>query len=126
MANSSTLSCTVVRVTRHDTVLIRVHCPPIQSQINMHMVLEGVKVQRKAKSEIIDWVDVHADSDRDNFLTWEWFRDSYGRVLGDLTDPQTGDSLTQWLLSRRVAKPWPDHYLAILRDMVAAEGPEEC
>jgi len=45
-------------------------------------------------------------------------------VLGDLADLQTGETLTGWLLERKVAEPWPDHYLDILRNLVAGEEPE--
>lgn len=94
--------------------------------LNVHIVLEGVSCRPEARQEIIDWCELHADADRLRLVTWEWFRDSYGRVLGDLADLTTGSPLTQWLLDRKVAEARPDHYLEILRDMVGAEGPEEC
>lgn len=120
------LTCTVIRVTRPDTVLVRTYCPVIQSMLNVHIVLEGVSCMPEARQEIIDWCELHADAERLRLVTWEWFRDSYGRVLGDLADLTTGNPLTQWLLDRKVAEARPDHYLEILRDMVGAEGPEAC
>lgn len=126
MVGKEALTCQVIRVTRPDTVLIRTYCPQIQGNAHVHLVLEGVKCFRKATPEIIDWVDIHADAGRLKLITWEWFRDEYGRVLGDLVDLQTGEPLTQWLIERKVAKPRPDHYLEVLRNMVNCEEPDAC
>lgn len=116
------MTCVVVRVTRPDTLLIRTYLPQVQATVSVHLVLEGVTCRPEAKEEIIDWCEIHADAERLRLISWEWFRDSYGRVLGDLADLQTGETLTQWLLERKVAEPRPDHYLDILR----AEGWESC
>jgi hypothetical protein len=120
------LTCQVIRVTRPDTILIRTYSPPMQANVHVHLVLEGVRCKPAAKQEILDWVEIHADAERLRLVTWEWFRDSYGRVLGDLADLQTGEPLTQWLIDRGVAKPRPDHYLEVLRNMVASEEPDAC
>lgn len=117
------LTCQVIRVTRPDTLLVRTYCPQIQGNTHIHLVLEGVKCARRAKQEIIDWLEVHSDAGRLRLVTWEWFRDTYGRVLGDLADLQTGEPLTQWLIDREVAQSRPDHYLEILRNMVDCEEP---
>lgn len=126
MVSKEALTCQVIRVTRPDTVLIRTYCPQIQGNTHVHLVLEGVKCFRKATPEIIDWVEIHSDAGRLRLVTWEWFRDTYGRVLGDLVDLQTGEPLTQWLIDRKVAKPRPDHYLEVLRNMVNCEEPDAC
>jgi hypothetical protein len=120
------MTCQVIRVTRPNTILIRTYSPPMQASVHVYLVLEGVRCKKTARQEILDWVEIHADAERLGLVTWEWFRDSYGRVLGDLSDPQTGDTLTQWLMDRKVAQPRPDHYLEILRQMVASEEPEAC
>lgn len=120
------MTCVVVRVTRPDTLLIRTYCPQVQSTVSVHLVLEGVTCSAQSKEEIIDWCELHADAERLRLITWEWFRDAYGRVLGDLGDLQTGETLTQWLLDRKVAEPRPDHYLDILRSIADSEGPEPC
>jgi endonuclease YncB( thermonuclease family) len=120
------MTCQVIRVTRPDTILIRTYSAPVQANVHVHLVLEGVRCKRAARQEILDWVEVHADAERLSLVTWEWFRDSYGRVLGDLADRQTGETLTQWLIDRGVAKSRPDHYLEILRSMVASEEPDQC
>jgi hypothetical protein len=124
MVATQPLTCSVIRVTRPDTVLIRVYCQPIQGNAHVHVVLEGIECQPEAKQEIIDWIEIHSDASRLQFTTWEWFRDAYGRVLGDLADLQTGEPLTAWLLERGVAESRPDHYLEILRELVQGEGPE--
>lgn len=126
MVGKEALTCQVIRVTRPDTVLIRTYCPQLQGNAHVHLVLEGVKCGRRSTAEIIDWVDIHADAGRLKLITWEWFRDEYGRVLGDLVDLQTGEPLTQWLIDRKVAKPRPDHYLEVLRNMVNCEEPDAC
>lgn len=126
MVGKEAMTCQVIRVTRPDTVLVRAYCPQLQGNTHVHLVLEGVKCFRKATPEIIDWVDIHADAGRLKLITWEWFRDEYGRVLGDLVDLQTGEPLTQWLIERKVAKPRPDHYLEVLRNMVNCEEPDAC
>lgn len=118
------MTCQLIRVTRPDTCLVRTYLPAVQGHVTVNLVLEGVKCKRSARQEIIDWVEIHADADRLKLITWEWFRDEYGRVLGDLGDLQTGETLTQWLLDRKVAEPRPDHYLDILRNMVASEEPD--
>jgi hypothetical protein len=124
MVSAEPMTCQVIRVTRPDTCLIRTYCPAVQSQVHVYLVLEGVECEPEARQEIIDWVEVHADAERLRLVTWEWFRDQYGRVLGDLADLQTGETLTAWLLERKVAEPRPDHYLDILRNLVAGEEPE--
>lgn len=126
MARQEPLTCIVVRVTRPDTLLIRCYCPQVQSMINTYLVLEGVTCEPEAKAEILDWCELHADAERLRLMTWDWFRDNYGRVLGDLADIQTGETLTQHLLDAKVAEPRPDHYLDILRSIAEAEGPDSC
>lgn len=120
------MTCQVIRVTRPDTILIRTYCPQVMASVHVYLVLEGVACKPEAKQEILDWVEVHADAERLRLITWEWFRDSYGRLLGDLADLQSGETLTQWLLDRHVAESRPDHYLEILRTMVASEEPDQC
>lgn len=126
MVGKEAMTCQVIRVTRPDTVLVRAYCPQLQGNTHVHLVLEGVKCGRRCTAEIIDWVEIHADAGRLKLITWEWFRDEYGRVLGDLVDLQTGEPLTQWLIDRKVAKPRPDHYLEVLRNMVNCEEPDAC
>lgn len=94
--------------------------------INTYLVLEGVTCHPEAREEIIDWCELHGDAERFRLLIWQWFRDNYGRVLGDLADIRTGEPLTQHLLDAKVAEPRPDHYLDILLSNTESEGPEPC
>lgn len=114
---SEPMTAVLVRVTRPDTLLVRTFVPHVQSMLNVYLVLEGIACQPDAQQEIEDWCEIHADAERLKLITWEWFRDAYGRVLGDLADLETGETLTQWLLDRKVAEPRPDHYLDILRSL---------
>jgi hypothetical protein len=114
----------VIRVTRPDTLLIRTFVPSVSANVNMHLVLENVKCQPEAKQEIVDWCELHADWERLRLISPEWVRDSYGRVLGDLADLQSGEVLTTYLLERHVASPWPNHYYDVLTEGLLSGGPE--
>jgi hypothetical protein len=115
MERTEAVTCTAVRVTRRDTVLIRAFCPQIQSSVSTYLVLEGVKCSKDATACIEDWLDLHGEQDRFRLTTWQWFRDQYGRVLGDLCDISSGECLTDHLIEQGVATHWPDHYLSVLR-----------
>ena len=84
----------VVRVTRPDTIMIRSSVPQLQSMITHYLVLEGVNCNDEAKAAIVDWCEVHQEGGRFRLLNADWFRDSFGRLLGDLQDLSTGETLT--------------------------------
>ena len=115
----------VVRVTRPDTVLIRTMVPHVQSMLSVYMVLEGVRCKPEAKQAVADWVEIHADADRLRLVHVDWFRDSFGRLLGDLADIQSGETLTQYLLDNHFAVPRPDHYINIVESMLRSVEPED-
>jgi hypothetical protein len=116
---------TVVRVTRPNTVIIRTLVPHVQSMLSTYLVLEGVKCRAEAKQAIADWVEIHADAGRLRLHHVDWFRDSYGRLMGDLIDLQTGESLTGYLLEQGYAQPRPGHYADIIESMLRSVEPEE-
>lgn len=116
---------TVVRVTRPDTVLLRTMVPHVQSMLSIYMVLEGVKCKPEAKQAIADWVEIHADADRLRLIHVDWFRDSFGRLLGDLGDIQSGETLTKFLLDHHYAVHRPDHYVNIIESMIRSVEPED-
>lgn len=121
------LTCTVIRVTRPDTVLVRTFAPQVQAAISIYLLLEGVKCAPEAKHEIVDWCEMHQDFDRLKLVTFDWARDQYGRVLGNLADIQTGEMLTDYLLDRHVAEPYPNHYMDMLQRLISdSVEPEEC
>lgn len=115
---------TVIRVTRPDTVLIRTVCPLLQSRVSIYMVLEGVRPEPEAKRAIVDWVEIHADADRLRLLATDWVRDEYGRLLGDLADLQSGELLTDWLVSQGHARPYEHHFLDVVESMLRSQEPE--
>ena len=111
------MTCTLVRVSRPDTAIVRTYCPHIQSMVNVYLVLEGIECRPEAQEEIERWCDIHAESDRLKLVTWQWFRDQYGRVLGDIADISSGESLTDYLQEAGLATYRPDHYLEVIREM---------
>ena len=114
----------VIRVPRADTLLVRTFIPAIQARVTTTVVLVGVKPKPEAQQFIIDWVEVHADAERLRLLTWDWARDSYGRLLADLGDPKSGEMLTDYLREQGVAEDWPNHYLETLTEAMTAPEPE--
>lgn len=116
----------VIRVLRKDTILIRCVCPHIQSQVSMYMTPAELWCEENAVKGIIDWVECHADADRLKLITWDWMRDEYGRLLADLQDIQTGEMMTDYLVSVGAAKPRPHHYLDVIHTIAAAREPDEC
>lgn len=115
---------TFVRVSRPDTLMIRLMVPQIQSLVTTRLLLEGVECYPEAVDEIDTWCDLHGSGDQFRLVTPDFFRDSYGRMLGDLQDMDTGEMLTDHLMDTGVAIAKPNHYLDLLRDMLASGGPE--
>jgi hypothetical protein len=114
----------VIRVLRPDTYLIRAACPLIQSQVSMYMTPCGIECNPGCEPEVIDWVELHADAERVGLETAEYLRDEFGRLLADLTDLRTGESLTSYLLSRGVAKERPSHVREVMECLMVAKEPE--
>ena len=117
------LTCQVIRVCRPDTLMVRTHVPQLASSATIHLVLEGVKCRKTTAPAVVDWVEIHQDWGRLALITFDWIRDSYGRVLGDLADRQSGETLTAFLLQNTSATPWPDHHLEVIRQMMHATEP---
>jgi hypothetical protein len=109
---------TVIRATRCDTVHVRLMVPAIQSMVAARVVLEGVICQPEAREAIDDWVEIHGNEDRLRLITADFFRDSYGRILGDLQDLDSGEMLTDYLIDIGVAESRPNHYIDLLREMM--------
>lgn len=118
------LTAQVIRITRPDTLMVRTHVPQLQSQATIYCVVAGVSVEPTAKPHIIDWVECHQDFGRIRLVT-DWLRDTYGRVLADLADGSTGETLSSYLVSHNVAAPWDTHYLDTFRDLMTAEEPDD-
>lgn len=114
----------VIRVTLPDTLVVRTPVKELQSYATVHLALFGVECAAEAKGKIVDWVELHSDTGRLFMLTVEWLRDGYGRLVGDLADMQTGETLTGWLIAQGVAKPRPSHFAEILDAGIESEEPE--
>jgi hypothetical protein len=115
---------TVIRVTRPDTILIRATSSLLQSMVSTYLALEGVTCDKRAEDAIIDWVEVHADAERLHLFTCDWLRDEYGRLLGDLADIQTGETLTSYLLEQGVAQVRPNHVFDVIFTLCNGKEPE--
>lgn len=115
----------VLQVTRPDTLKIRVPNIQLGCMTTIYLVLEGVKCGEHADSAIVDWCEMHASFGRLRLHTGTWLRDLYGRVLGDLADPDTGELLTDYLVEAGVAEDYPAHYMDTLNAVIHAKEPEE-
>ena len=73
---------------------------------------------------ILDWLEVHADYERLTLVTCDWVRDSYGRVLGDVLDVRSKESLTEYLIQSGAATQRANHLESVLTDMLSAPEPE--
>ena len=117
-------SVRVIRVTRPDTILIRATSALLQSMVSTYMVIEGVTCKPEAVDSIIDWVEIHADAERLNLVAFDWVRDEYGRLLGDLADIQTGETLSAYLIEQGVAAANPNHYMDVIYTLFSGKEPE--
>ena len=98
---------------------------PLQSYCSHYVVLAGVECNPDhGIQHVIDWLETHADFERCELRTYDWLRDSYGRLLGNLLDRQTGDSLTDYLLGLGVATAVPTHYADTITEMLTSQEPE--
>lgn len=118
------LTAQVVRVTRPDTLMVRTHVPQLQSQTTVYCVVAGVSCEPTAREHIIDWVEAHQDFGRIRLVT-DWLRDSHGRVLADLADIQSGESLSSYLIDQGAAKQYGTHYVDTFRELMEAEEPDD-
>ncbi len=121
MGKSPTL-VNFVRTSRPDTVHVRMLVPQIQSMVGAYILLEGVECIPEAKEEIDNWIEARNGGDHLELVTPDFFRDTYGRVLGDLKDRSTGAMLTRHLLEVGVAEEKPNHYIELLREMLSSGG----
>lgn len=124
MEEPNSLACEVIRVTRPNTLIIRTLVAPIQSYATTYAVLAGVRCRPSATREIIDWLEIHSDFGRFELMVFDWMRDSFGRLLANICDRRTGDTLTAYLLQREVAVPRGDHLESVMADLLNAQEPE--
>lgn len=125
MDEPRTLNCEVIRVTRPNTLLIRAMSEIMQSYASTYLCLAGVRCKRKATKDIIDWLEIHGDFGRYELLVFDWMRDTYGRLLGNVIDRRTGEALTTYLVQRGSAVERPGHLEDVMRDILSAPEPDE-
>lgn len=124
MVIPESLNAQVIRVTRPDTLMVRTHVPQLQSQATVYCVVAGVSCEPTATEHIIDWVEAHQDFGRIRLVT-DWLRDTHGRVLADLADMQSGESLSSYLIDCGAAKPYDTHVLDTFREMMESQEPDD-
>lgn len=105
----------VMRITRDDTVQVREYCPLCGNTDSLYIVLAEVFCDG-TKEHIRDWVELHEHSIV--LRVYDYLRDEYGRVLGDLFDRDTGESLTQYLIGVGVAKQRPHHVTEVFENVL--------
>jgi hypothetical protein len=125
MEPERTLTCEVIRVTRPNTLLIRTMAEAMQSYATIYLVLAGVRCKPSATRDIIDWLEINSDFGRYELMVFDWMRDSYGRLLGNILDRRTGDALTTYLIQRGSARPRDNHLDEVMRELLSAQEPEE-
>jgi hypothetical protein len=92
---------------------------------SVYLVLHGVRCQPEAVSEVIDWLEIHADCQRYNLMVCDWVRDSFGRLLGDIVDKRSGECLTDYLIQRGVATVRRRHLDSVMIDLLNSQEPDE-
>lgn len=105
----------VLRITRDDTIQVREWCPACGQVNNCYIVLAEVFCDN-SQGHIRDWVEVHAGSIE--LKIYDYLRDEYGRLLADLFDRETGETLTKYLIDCGVAKPRPHHIGQVFESIV--------
>lgn len=125
MGEPRALTCQVIRVTRPNTLLIRTLAEVMQSYASTYLVLAGVRCRPSATQDIIDWLEIHGDFGRYDLMVFDWMRDSYGRLLGNILDRRTGEALTTYLIQRGSARERANHLDEVMRELMSAQEPEE-
>jgi len=126
MDDPSSVMAFVVRVTRPNTILLRVFLYGTEKSETHYVVLSGVKVKKKqAVGNIIDWCELHSCAGKHGLAVKGWIRDSFGRLIGDLYDLQTGETLSEFLLLRGDAVKWPSQVQEAMDDLLFSQEPED-
>lgn len=110
----------VLRVVGHDTLQMRTWCPLTQARSTLYATLCGVSCREDAKEHIIDWCEIHADAERLRLVSYDYLRDEYGRLLVDLADINSGETLSAYLISLGAAESRPKHIMDMLGVMLTS------
>lgn len=114
----------VTRVTRSDTLQVRAYCPLVRARCEIPVVVAGVWCNSDATNHIVDWCEIHADAGRLKLIPYDYMRDEYGRMVADIADIQSGETLSAYLISVGVAKSRPHHMLEVMGTMIASREPD--
>lgn len=114
----------VTRVTRDDTIQVRAFCPLARARCEISVVVAGVWCTADAANHIVDWCEIHADAGRLKLMPFDYMRDEYGRLVADIADIQSGETLSAYLISVGVAKSRPHHMLEVMGLMMASREPD--
>jgi len=123
--DADALTCSVTRVTRPDTLMIRTVVPQLQSKCTVYMRLAGVDVKPGVMPRVLDWLEVHGHFGLYQLDHCDWLRDEYGRLLGDLADRVTGDTLAGHLIKEGLAFSNPSHVQQVMATLLTSAEPEE-
>lgn len=100
--------------------------PAISANVNVYAVPIGTKNHTPdCQQAIVDWVEVHADHGRLYLDSHEWWRDSYGRLLVDLLDVQSKESLCDYLIKNDCCDDHPNHVFDCLTMMLDSKEPDD-
>lgn len=115
---------TVSRVTRHDTLQCRVYSPLLRARCDIALTPAGVWCLYHATDHILDWCEIHADAERLKLMPFDFLRDEFGRLVADLADIQSGETLSAYLISIGAAKPRPHHILEVMGAYMSSREPD--
>ncbi len=122
MENQEPMMCSVIRVMRPDTLVVRVPCPQIMGRVSMYCTLVGCSdFSSDCRDAIVDWCELHQDGGRLLFVTADWLRDSHGRLLIDLMDIQSKECLTDYLIEYDYCDQNDNHVIDCVRDMLDSQ-----
>jgi hypothetical protein len=115
---------TISRVTRSDTLLVKTYCPLSRSRYEMAVTVAGVWCHHDAMQHIVDWCEIHADAERLRLIPYDCIRDEYGRLVADLADIQSGETLSAYILSVGAGKHRPHHMLEVMGAYMSSREPD--
>lgn len=118
--------CEVVRVTRPDTFLIRTYLPNVSQKLCVYATpIATTNHNKECQQAILDWVEIHSDSGQLLLDSDEWWRDSYGRLLTDLMDMQSKESLCDYLIENKYCDYNANHVYDCLSVLLNSKEPSD-
>lgn len=126
MVTPKAIECEVVRVTRPDTFLLRTFVPSVLQKLCIYATpLATINHTKECQQAMLDWIELHADNGKLLLDSQEWWRDSYGRLLTDLLDMQTKESMCDYLVDKGFCKYNPNHVYDCLSVLLNSQEPSD-